>query len=72
MRWYKRLIAQKFGGSKHRHQLGRPRVAKEIEPLVVRTAGENPTWGYRRIQGALAKVLSQKSIFEQNPKNYVL
>jgi putative transposase len=26
MRWYKRLIAHKFDGSKHRQQRGRPRV----------------------------------------------
>jgi Homeodomain-like domain len=56
MRWYKRLIAQKFDGSQHRRQLGRPRVAEEIERLVVRMAEENPTWGYRRIQGALANL----------------
>jgi hypothetical protein len=56
MRWYHRLIAQKFDGSKHRTQLGRPRVAEEIEQLVVRMAEENPTWGYRRIQGALANL----------------
>jgi transposase InsO family protein len=31
-------------------------VAEEIEHLVVRMAGENPTWGYRRIQGALANL----------------
>jgi putative transposase len=54
LRWYKRLIAQKFDGSKQRAQLGRPRVAEEIEQLVVCMAEENPTWGYRRIQGALA------------------
>src|SRR5215467_10734520 len=35
LRWYKRLIAQKFDGSKHRTPLGRPRVAAEIEQLVV-------------------------------------
>jgi putative transposase len=56
MRWYKRLIAQQFDGSKHRHQLGRPRVAEEIEQLVMRMAEENPSWGYRRMQGALANL----------------
>src|SRR5215467_12211850 len=56
LRWYKRLIAQKFDGSPQRRQLGRPRVEEEVEQLVVRMAAENPTWGYRRIQGALANV----------------
>jgi transposase InsO family protein len=56
LRWYKRRIAQKFDGSPHRCQLGRPRVVEEIEQLVVRMAEENPTWGYRRIQGALANL----------------
>jgi transposase InsO family protein len=56
MRWYKRLIAQKFDGSKQRRKLGRPRVEEEVEQLVVRMAEENPTWGYRRIQGALANL----------------
>jgi putative transposase len=56
LRWYRRLIAQKFDGSQHRRQLGRPRVAKEVEQLVVCMAEENPSWGYRRIQGALANL----------------
>ena len=56
LRWYKRLIAQKFDGSKQRRQLGRPRVAEEVEQLVLRMAEENATWGYRRIQGALANL----------------
>jgi transposase InsO family protein len=56
LRWYRRLIAQKFDGSTHRQQLGRPCVAEEIEQLVVRMAEENPSWGYRRIQGALANL----------------
>jgi len=29
---------------------------KEIERIVVRFAGENPSWGYRRIEGALANL----------------
>jgi transposase InsO family protein len=59
LRWYQRLIAQKFDGSMQRRQPGRPRVAEEVEQLVMRMAEENPTWGYRRIQGALAN-LGQK------------
>jgi putative transposase len=56
LRWYQRLIAQKFDGSKKRRQRGRPRVAAEVEQLVVRMAEDNRTWGYRRIQGALANL----------------
>jgi len=56
MRWYQRLIAQKFDGSTPRQQLGRPRVAEEVEPLVIRMAEENATWGYRRLQGAWANL----------------
>jgi putative transposase len=56
LRWYKQLIAQKFDGSTQRRQRGRPRVDEEVEQLVMRMATENPTWGYRRIQGALANL----------------
>src|SRR6266508_6460644 len=56
LRWYQRLIAQKFDGSMQRRQYGRPRIAEEVEQLIVRMAEENPTWGYRRIQGALANL----------------
>jgi putative transposase len=56
MRWYQRLIARKFDGSQHRRQLGRPRVLEAIEQLVIRMAEENPSWGYRRIQGALVNL----------------
>jgi putative transposase len=56
MHWYTRLIAQKFDGSQQRRQFGRPRIAEEVEQLIVRMAEENPTWGYRRIQGALANL----------------
>ena len=56
VRWYHRLIAHKFDGSPHRSQLGRPPVAEEVERLAVQMAEENPTWGYRRIQGALANL----------------
>jgi hypothetical protein len=53
--WHRRLIAQKYDCSKKRGP-GRPRKSAEIERLVVRMAKENRTWGYRRIQGALANL----------------
>jgi putative transposase len=56
LRGYRCLIARKFDGSRHRRHLGRPRVPEEVEQLVVRMAEENPRWGYRRIQGALANL----------------
>jgi putative transposase len=54
--WYRRLIAQKFDGSKHRQYPGRPPVSAEVEALVVRMARENSGWGYDRIVGALANL----------------
>ena len=52
--WHRQLMAQKFDGSKQREAIGRPRVDKELEDLVVRMAQENRSWGYDRIAGALA------------------
>ncbi|MFM8502419.1 MAG: integrase core domain-containing protein [Actinomycetota bacterium] len=52
---HRKLIAQKYDGSGQRGP-GRPRTAGELEVLVVRLAGENRDWGYRRIQGALSNL----------------
>jgi hypothetical protein len=54
--WYRRLVAEKFDGSKRRRVCGRPRVKVEVEALVVRFARENSGWGYDRIVGALANL----------------
>jgi len=51
--WYRKLVARKFDGSKHRAYPGRAAVSREITELVVRIARENTTWGYDRIAGAL-------------------
>jgi putative transposase len=51
--WHRKLIAQKYDGSQKRGP-GRPRIAAEMEALVLRLAEENRDWGYRRIQGALS------------------
>jgi hypothetical protein len=54
--WYRRLIASKFDGSKHRSYPGRRRIRPEIETLIVQMARENSGWGYDRIVGALANL----------------
>jgi hypothetical protein len=52
--WYRRLIANKFDGSKYRSYPGRPRIAPELEALKLKIAKENSGWGYDRVVGALA------------------
>ena len=54
LRWHRRLIAQKWTYAPKIR--GRPGLAEETEDLIVRMARENSTWGYRRIQGALANL----------------
>jgi hypothetical protein len=54
--WYRKLIANKFDGSRFRRRVGRPRIDKEIERVVLQMAKENPSWGYDRIVGALANL----------------
>jgi len=51
--WYRKLIAQKFDGSRIGTHPGRPAVSREITELIVRMARENSEWGYDRIGGAL-------------------
>lgn len=53
--WYRKLVARKWDYSERRKP-GRPRTKTETSDLVVRMARENTTWGYTRIQGALAHV----------------
>ena len=57
LRWHRLLVAKKWDFSQCRQpKPGRPQLAKEIQELVVRLARENPSWGYDRIQGALANL----------------
>ena len=54
--WYRKLVAQKFDGSKNRQYPGRPPVSTKVEELIVRMAKENSGWGYDRIVGALSNL----------------
>jgi putative transposase len=53
--WHRALIARKYDGHLRRGP-GRPPVTTEIREWVVRMATENRSWGYTRIQGALANL----------------
>ncbi|WP_209005394.1 integrase core domain-containing protein [Steroidobacter agaridevorans] len=55
MRWYRTLVAQKWTFTQRRRP-GRPRTIQVIVQLIVRMALENRSWGYTRIQGALANL----------------
>ena len=54
--WHRKFADQKVDTPAPRKSVGRPRIDKEIEDLVVRMARENRSWGYDRIVGALANL----------------
>ncbi len=70
--WYRRLIAQKYDGSKNRKTPGRPKISQEIVDLVSRFKEENPHWGYARIRdyvvhlGYTASEATVKNILLEN------
>ena len=56
LRWHRELVAKKWDHRDKRKAVGRPRIRQVIVDSILRFARENPTWGYDRIQGALANI----------------
>ncbi len=52
LRWYRKLVAAKYDGSKKRGS-GRPPTKQSIADLTASMAQSNPGWGYTRIRGTL-------------------
>jgi hypothetical protein len=52
--WHRDLVRRKWSYT-HRNKGGRPKMAHELEILILRFAGENPRWGYGKIEGELLK-----------------
>ncbi len=55
LRWHRDLVKRKWTFP-HRPAVGRPRIAADLEALIVRLAKENPRWGYSKIEGELLKL----------------
>ena len=51
LRWHAQLVGRRW--TYPRRQPGRPPIAQPVRALVLQMARENPTWGYRRVQGEL-------------------
>src|SRR5262249_33802802 len=54
--WHRTFASRQCDSSRPPQSVGRPRIEKEIEDLVVRMARENRSWGYDRIVGALTNL----------------
>ena len=54
LRWHRRLVARHWT-QPPAATTGRPPIDPELRRLIIRPAGENPDWGYRRTPGELGR-----------------
>src|SRR6266516_8044146 len=64
LRWHRDLVRRRWSYPGRRP--GRPPLVAQTQQLILRLAAENPSWGYKRIQGelvALGMPLSASSVW---------
>jgi putative transposase len=54
LRWHRDLVRRHW--TQPQRPPGRPSTAPELGRLILPMEAENPTWGYRRIQGELTRL----------------
>ena len=54
VRWHRDIVRRRWTRVSHRGRSGRPQVHRNVRSVVLWLAGENESWGYRRIHGELA------------------
>jgi len=53
LRWHRNIVRRRWAEKSQRECPGRPRTHRNVRTLILRLAGENPEWGYRRIHGEM-------------------
>jgi transposase len=54
LRWHRDIVRRRWARVSRRGGSGRPPTGRSVRSVVLRLAGENESWGYRRIRGELA------------------
>jgi len=68
--WFRKLIAEKYDGSKNRKKAGRLQVSQEIVKLLIKFKEENPRWGHKKIADQL--VYLKYTISKSTVKNILI
>ena len=53
MMWHRKLVANKYDGSRHRSKFGRPRITDELKQLIIDMAKDNKHLGGKSLHGYL-------------------